>query len=116
MRVHVTYDIVTPESATRGDTAELGFVLPGGAHEILPAHVCGAPAGAIKAQCGMRLRDAIDLIGCVETDGGGSFYETDGRQDYRTGTEERRALHLPDNATAASLGRVARLLAGKRLL
>lgn len=45
-RFHVTYDIITPESAEQGGTAECGFVLPGNWREILPDDVCGPPAGA----------------------------------------------------------------------
>jgi hypothetical protein len=111
----VTYDIVTYESAEHGDAAERGFVLPGQWHVELPDRVCGEAAGAIMDDCKMTLREAIDLVGCCETDAcGRSYYETDGHVDYRTGAEERRALHLPRNATASTRRRIARLLEWNR--
>ena len=91
----VTYDIVTPESAEQGDTAEAGFVQPGGWHT--------------EDSEGMSLRQAISLCGCLE-DVGSWFVECDGRMDYRTGAEERRSLHPPRNVTPASYARLKRLL------
>ncbi len=109
LQFHVTYDIVTQESAEHGDAAERGFVLPGGWHEVMPDDCCGDAAHAIKAQCGMTLREAVDLVGLVE-DGGHGFYEVDGREDYGTGEHETRALHPPETITAASYARLRRLL------
>lgn len=113
----ITYDIVTPDSAEHGDVAEMGFVDARDNLCELQPHMCGPDAAAFKAQFGLRLRDAVELIGCVETDAAmESYYETDGRSDYRTGAETRYALHLPDNATTASRKRVARLLRSRKLL
>jgi hypothetical protein len=109
MKVHVTYDIVTEESAEHGDAAERGFVLPGGWHIELPDGVVGQEAGKVMDECAIDLREALNLISCVY-DGGSGLYETDPRQDYVTGAEETRALHLPDNITPASYARVLRLL------
>lgn len=103
-RFRVTYDIVTPESAEHGDIAEGGFMLPGG-WRVPP--LIGKPTPGVE----MSLREAVDLVsaGCME-DSGSWFTEIDGRPDYRTGEEERRAFHPPDNCTAASYARLARLL------
>ena len=95
----VTYDIVTPESAERGDYDEAGFVQPGGWH---------APADSAE-DCGMTLREAVRLC-CPQEDAGSWFAEVDGRVNYRTGAEERRSLHPPRNITAASYDRLAKLL------
>ncbi len=108
-KFHVTYEIVTPESAEHGDAAERGFVLPGGWHEELPAHVFGEEAGKIKDECGLSLREAVDLVSLVE-DSGHCFTEIDERQNYNTGESEIRSLHPPENITPASYGRLRRLL------
>jgi hypothetical protein len=108
----VTYDIVTPESAEHADVAERGFINAGGDHVELPPDMCGKPAGDLKETCLMSLRDAVKHVSGVWDSGGDgwSYYEADGRVNYRDGSEERRALHLPDNATAATVARIARLL------
>ena len=117
-KLHVTYDVTTPESAEHGDVAESGFVAANDSLVELPSGCHGTAAGQIKDSCGLRLRDAIELMGCVESGGPGesSFYECDGRQNYRTGAETRYAMHCPDHATAASLARIRRLLVARRLL
>ena len=116
----VTYDIVTPESAEHGDFAGNGFL---DANENRDAFredgvECSDAERdrIIAADHNMTLRDAIELLSCLECDGGGSFYESDGRQNYRTGEEERRALHLPDNVTPASYARIVRALKAARLI
>lgn len=95
----VTYDIVTEESARDGDVAERGFVLPGG------EHVAVDDDGPVE----MTLRAALNLCHPQE-DAGSWFCEVDGRPNYQTGDEETRSLHPPDNITAASYGRLKRLL------
>lgn len=103
-KFHVTYEIVTPESAEHGDAAERGFVTPGGwRHEINSTDINDPGLD-------LDLRSAVNLIGCVENSGSW-FTETDGRDDYRTGANERRSLHPPRNITPASYARLARLLA-----
>lgn len=115
-RFHVTYDLVTPESAEHGDTEDNGFLdYCGARHTCAPFY--GERAQKLKDAVAMRLRDAINLIGHLESGGdGSSYYESDGRQKCRTGEEERRAFHVPRNATASSLARIQRLLRSKRLL
>lgn len=115
-KFHVTYDQCTPESAEHGDYSESGFLLPGGWHIELEPGVFGTEAGKIKADCGLSLGEAIRLVdGHLEKNHGDtSFYEAEFNTiDYRTGTEERLALHCPDNITASSLGRIERLLVNR---
>lgn len=103
-KFRVTYDIVTPESAEHGDSAERGFVMPGGWQYDIETVLADK-----ESNYSMSLRDAINLIGCVE-DSGSWFTETDGRQNYKTGAETTYSLHPPDNITGASYRRLARLL------
>ena len=101
---HVTYEIVTPESAEHGDAAERGYATPGGwqfeLSSMTPADV---------EACALDLRSAVNMVGCVE-DSGNWFSELDGRQDYRTGAETLFYLHPPRNITGSSYGRIKRLL------
>lgn len=115
--INVTYEIVTLESAQHADADERGFVDANDNQWELPAHVFGKAAAKIKNENAMYLRNAIELIGCVEDGGNGTdYYETDGRHDYQTGAEIRYALHLSDNITNASLARIRRLLIARHLL
>lgn len=99
-RFRVTYEVVTPESAEHGDAAERGFIAPGGWR---------TSAGNPEIELG--LREAIELVAAgVMEDCGQWFTEADGRLNYETGASERRSLHAPDNITAASYARLARLL------
>lgn len=109
---HVTYEIVTPESAEHGDAAERGYAMPGDWHYELPADCYGPAAAAFKAEHALDLRSAVGMMGCVE-DSGRWFSETDGRVDYQDGSETRYSLHCPDSITASSYRRVARLLGAK---
>jgi hypothetical protein len=94
-RFHVTFDIVTPESAARGDAARMGFVSATGGHQKRPID--------------LSLREAVRLMGCTE-DSGSWFTETDGRRNHSTGAEERRALHPPRTISPGSYARLKRLL------
>ena len=111
----VTYDIVTHESAEHGATADSGFIEPGERRRSCDG-LWGEAAGKLKDECAMRLRDAINLLSYLESDGNGRYYEVDGRQNYQTGEHESRALHAPDNATPSTLARIERLLRKERLL
>ncbi len=105
---HVTYELVTPESAEKGDFADNGFVTVGGwKHSV--AGIWGEKAGKLQAECALTLREALDLCSPQE-DSGNWFSEVDGRIDYRTGEEERRSLHPPRHISAASYARLQRLL------
>ena len=103
-RFHVTYEIVTPESAEHGDAAERGFVGPYGLQFELDTN-----GPTLRDDCAMCLREAIDHMSAVE-DCGQWFAECDGRTNYKTGAETRYSFHPPRDITAASYGRLARLL------
>lgn len=107
-RFNVTYDIVTPESAEHGDTADNGFLDSREFRESV-AGICGKPAGEMKTRCAMPLRHALQLCAPQE-DSGRWFSEVDGRCGNRSGANETRSLHPPDNITAASYRRLSRLL------
>lgn len=102
-KFRVTYEIVTPESAEYGDNAESGFVLPGEWKVDVETAV---------ADTQMTLREAMNLAWPSE-DCGRWFAESTGREDYRTGAVETRSIHPPRNISAASYGRVRRLLGVK---
>jgi hypothetical protein len=102
----VTYEIVTPASAEHHDSDDRGFLNARGLR-------VEALIGRKTPYVDMNLRQALELIGCVE-DSGFWFTEVDGRDDYRTGANECRSLHPPRDITAASYGRVARLLGVRR--
>lgn len=106
---HVTYRTVTPESAEHGDEADHGFVdARDQEHSTIDAP-CGPAFQPIKDSFALTLREAVELVGCME-DAGHWFSEVDGRDDYRTGANTVRAFHMPDNVTASSYARLARLL------
>jgi hypothetical protein len=103
VRFHVTYDTVTPESAEDGGYADSGFVDAGGWRDSMADSPTGPAFAPIKAEYGLSLREAIGLMSCLEDGGSGfSYYETDGRENYRTGESTRYAFHLPDNATPST--------------
>ncbi len=101
MMFRVCYEIVTPESAENGDVAEQGFVTPGEWRWNADTFLDG-PAMA------MTLREAMQL--CYPVEESGYWWSGEPVQDYRTGAWERRSIHPPENITASSYGRVARLL------
>lgn len=103
MNWRVTYEIVTPESAAEGDAAERGFLLPG-AWKV---------AAESDEDVNMTLREACELCKPQE-DCGRWLSEVDGDMNYQTGGVETRAMHPPKNITAASYGRLCRLLGVRR--
>ena len=108
MLVNVTYEIVTPESAERGDYDDSGFLdYSGQRHSV--RGLWGEAAGKLKAECAMPLRVALNHVAPASREDS-SFYEVDGRTDYRTGEVETRALHALDSVTPASLARLSRVL------
>jgi hypothetical protein len=98
----VTYDIVTAASAEIGDVAAAGFVDAGEWRSAEPVQ--------------LRLAEAMALVGCLQDNGDGSFYEVDSRLDCHTGEYESRALHCSRAVTKSSLGRIRRVLRAYRLL
>jgi hypothetical protein len=101
-KFHVTFEVVTPESAEHGDAESRGYVYAGGWEDDLSL----VDDPNLYA---MDLRNALRLMGGCE-DCGTWFTEHDGRVNYRTGAETRYSLHPPQNITGASYRRVARLL------
>ena len=86
----VTYEIITHESAEQGDYDEAGYILE---------------------SC--TLREAVEAIGGAawgEECSGDFFTNYEYRTEDETGSWELRSLHVPDSITAASHGRIARLL------
>lgn len=98
----VTFGIITPESAERGDYAESGFI---DAH----GYPVTALIGVETPDVAMTLREALKHCAPQE-DNGYSFSECDGRNDYQTGANEIRSLHPPRDISAASYSRLKRLL------
>lgn len=106
-RFNVTYEIVTPESAEHGDAESRGFVAEGvGLREALELATCGDRADHARGYhieadcCPVSLNSPPRWL---------TFYKV--RQDFRTGAEESRAVHMPDGITAASAMRIARYVA-----
>lgn len=98
-KFRVSFEIVTHESAERGDIAEHGFLLPGEWRE-------SADTGE---DVSMSLREAMRLA-YPQEDSGAWWQEVDGRENYATGAREYRAIHPPSNITPESYERVTRIL------
>jgi hypothetical protein len=95
-KFHVTYDVVTEESAADGDTAESGFVSPGGWR-----HDDAADLG---------LHDVIRIVGRSSCeDGGRAFYTVDPDVNYMTGEDTTYAVHPPSGITPSSYARLKRI-------
>lgn len=106
---HITYDIVTPESAADGDFASSGYLAPGGWHVDLTAHPDDYDA------VGFTLREALRYLSGLENSGRW-FSEIDPERDSRNGSEEYRSLHPPRNITPSSYRRLCRALKNRRML
>ena len=101
-RFHVTYDIVTPDSAENGDTAENGYVHANGGRD---------PLTTIDNtnDYAMDLRTA--LRHCQPQRDSGSWFDQEGQiEDYSTGETVAYSLHPPRTVTPASYARLRRLL------
>ena len=109
-RFYVTYDVVTPESAEYGDTAEYGFASPGGwrtADRPEPVTL----REAIKT-CGLYPWRYDPTIGPFE-DSGTWFTTIDADQDFRTGEHTTYSIHPPRDITLSSYNRICRYLTGR---
>lgn len=99
MKYHVTYEIVTHESAAEGDYAEGGF---------LDAH--GLPD---QESHPMTLREALQLVSPTEASsshaGAGLWFSSEPQLDYCTGDYETRSLHAAGRMTERRARRLARL-------
>lgn len=99
---HVTYDIVTTESAEDGDTAENGFVHANGGRD--PLHLV-----VDSADYAMDLRTA--LLHCTPQWDCGTWFNQEAQiEDYSTDEHVSYSLHPPRNITPASYARLKRLL------
>jgi hypothetical protein len=107
----VTYEIWDHESLDIGETDERGFVLPGEWKTDIETALADK-----DSDYSMTLREAIDLIGCVENSGEWFSEVDENRVDYATGAVEMRSLHPPRNITPASYARLVRVLKAQRLL
>jgi hypothetical protein len=98
----VTYEIVTPESAERGDVEERGHILESGTlrdalralHETRTCHVDGV-------ECTTTGDDYVTVLNGAE---------------FFTGAQESRTLHIALAVTPASATRVTRLANNERVL
>jgi len=99
---NVTYEIVTDESAEHGDADERGFI---GENMSL--------RDAIEAVRETRTNqvDGVECIEASEYPGNNFRWITvvNGRE-FDTSAQESRSLHLPDQVTGATRGRILRLL------
>lgn len=99
---NVTYEIVTPESAENGDAEERGFIAEG-----------------------VSLRDALDFVFSTRTSQCEGVAAVEANEypvtspdwitvynggEHLTSALESRSIHFPDNMTASSRVRVARLM------
>lgn len=102
LKFNVTYEIMTPESAEYGDADERGFIVEGAS-----------------------LRDALDYVFSTRTSQCEGVEAVEANEypvvspgwitvyngiEYLTGAHESRSIHFPDNMTASSRVRVARLM------
>ncbi len=97
MTFHVTYDVVTEESAEQGDYAESGFYSRGGWKHDDPSE--------------WTLREVVSEFGRNSLENNGSWFSTvDSDTDYRTGEDTSYSVHPPRTITAASYQRLIRIL------
>lgn len=112
-RFRVTYDVVTPESAEHGDTADAGFAHPGGWR--YPADDPGPHELTLREAietCGFYPRARRAGMGGFENSG--SWFSTiDPDQNYSTGEETRYSIHPPRTISPASYARLRRYLTGR---
>lgn len=111
VRVYVTAERVTPESAEHGDAAERGYVSEVGSREIYESRNDVAPAFEATARAltyghdygnGLTMtademraaaREIVESLGAYEDNGDGTSYAAEAVQDYRTGDDYFYAVH-----------------------
>ncbi len=99
----VTYDIVIPESAEDGDTAENGWF-----------HRGGWKFSADDEPSQWTLHELVSQFGRGTFEDSGTWFSSaSADQDYRTGEDTSYAVHPPRNITAASYKRIRRILCGR---
>jgi len=107
IRFHVTYELVTPESAEQGDAEERGYCDAQGNQYALDN--CSPDD---IAACTMSLREARNLMPGAK-DCGGWFTSASPVQDHEyfvTNNEVYLSMHPPRNVTPASYHRIRRVL------
>lgn len=93
----VTYDVVTPESAEQGDTADSGYYSRGGWKHDDPSD--------------WTLHEVVSQFGRNSLEDSGSWFSTtDADVDYRTGEDTSYSVHPPRSITASSYARLRRVL------
>lgn len=103
-RFHVTYSIVTPESAELGDHAETGYARPHGWR--FPVETT---SDADIEACAMTLREALAICS-PQWDEGSWFGSEPQPLSYRDGSDISYGLHPDRTVTGASYRRIGRLL------
>ena len=104
---HVTYSIVTPESAENGDCHEIGYAKPHGWRFPLDS----MSDGDIEA-CAMTLREAREMA-WPSYDCGRWFDSESSTLSYRDGSDISYSVHPPRNVTPSSYERIKRALGVK---
>ncbi len=97
---NVTYDIVTPESAENGEAAESGFV-----DQNLSLRDAITELHLTRT----NLCDGTECIEPSESRGRPRWITVVNGQEYLTGAQESRALHIPCKVSDSSAIRIARL-------
>lgn len=114
MKAWIFYDVVTPESAEEGDTAERGCAAPGGWRFPMPDDLCGEPArewlDSNALTPGEVLRWALSRRGHWTWEPGSSVFYDEGDPDcdFATGAETRYQVSFC--CGPSSKRRIARLL------
>jgi hypothetical protein len=114
-RFRVTYDVVDDVSAADGCTSEAGYAYPAGWR--VPLEVEPFPVETLSLREALKAagdRSYSARYGAGFEDGGRAFYTVDSDPNYRTGEQTTYAIHPPEGITAASYGRLARVLTGGR--
>lgn len=101
----VTYEIVTPESAEYGDAEERGFICKDVDLREAISEVNRTRTNEV---------DGVTDISCDEFPMRSPRWVTiTNGMEYRTGAQESRSLHMPEELTASTRRRIARLLGAR---
>lgn len=103
-RFNVTFEIVTPESAEIGDAESRGFI----SESVSLRDAMADLFETRTSQCG-----GVEWIAPNDSEiARARWFTVYNGAEFETGASENRAIHLPDNATAATRARIARLVNG----
>jgi hypothetical protein len=103
---NVTYDIITQESAEQGDSAESGFICHGARLQNALLAVHDTRTSRVG---GVECIIECDSSPCTDP----RWITVYNTMEYETGAYESRSLHIPNNVTAASARRIARLVGAR---